>query len=69
MGAGDGGVLVFVGMVVVMMMAGIELKMVRGDGGSEDVGMVGNDVEVYTFLSSSWKWCGHAWTTFQGRCE
>lgn len=53
MGAGDGGVLVFVGMVVVMMMAGIELKMVRGDGGSEDVGMVGNDVEVYTFLSSS----------------
>lgn len=65
----------FVGMMVVMMMAGIELRTVGGDGGSEDVGMVGNDVEVYTFLSiysvsSSWKcWCGHGWATFQGSCE
>lgn len=37
-------------MVVVMMMAGIELRMVGGNSGSEDVGMVGNDVEVYMFL-------------------
>lgn len=41
----------FVGMVVVMMVAGIVVRMVGGDGGSEDMGMVGNDGEVYTFLS------------------
>lgn len=53
MGSGDGGVLVFVGMVVVMMMAGIELRM------------VGNDVEVscpyslcHTAGSAVWTWLG-----------
>jgi hypothetical protein len=53
---------VFVGMVVVVMLAGVELRMVGGDGGGEDMGMVRNDAEVYTFLfvcsvSYSWKGC------------
>lgn len=49
--ASDDGVVVFVGMVVVMMVAGIVVRMVGGDGCSEDMGMVGNDGEVYMFLS------------------